>query len=79
MNPGAKNNFYISLGVWLMIIPLLGIPNVWRGRLVEVTGALVVGYAAWPFIFRKISQKPRVKKEKKEDKPSDTPPSSLPI
>lgn len=46
-----------------------------------LTGALLIAYAAWPTIIRKISQKPKVKKEKKvepilpaEPKEEDTPP-----
>jgi hypothetical protein len=60
----TKNNFYISLGVWLLLIPLLGIPNVWRGRLVMLTGVLLIVHAAWPVLVKKISQKPRIKKGK---------------
>jgi hypothetical protein len=62
----TKNNFYISLGVWLIVIPILGIPGVWRYRIIELTGLFLVIHSAWPAILKRVSQKPRVKKAKIE-------------
>lgn len=62
----TKNSFYISLGVWLIIIPILGIPGVWRYRIIELTGLFLVIHSAWPAILKRVSQKPKVKKTKIE-------------
>lgn len=59
-----KNNFYISLGVWLIVIPILGIPGVWRYRIIEFTGLVLIIHSAWPSILKRVAQKPRVKDSK---------------
>lgn len=58
-------NFYITLGVWLLIIPALGISGVWKNRLVVATGVLVLAESIWPILIKKVSVKPRVKKKPK--------------
>jgi hypothetical protein len=68
----TKNSFYISLGVWLIIVPILGIPGVWRYRIIELTGLFLVIHSAWPAILKRVSQKPRIKKPKVESKKEES-------
>ena len=35
------------LGVWLFILPFLGIPGVWKERLVAATGLILIGVALY--------------------------------
>ena len=35
------------LGVWLFILPFLGIPGVWKERLVAATGLILIGAALY--------------------------------
>ena len=62
-----KSNFYISLGIWLVLIPLLGIPGVWRNNLITATGILLLLHVLWPVFLRKISEKSKFKKREKKD------------
>lgn len=59
-----KNNFYISFGVWLVIIPLLGIPIVWRDALVFVSGIFFVLVSLGPTILKKLQTKSKPKRKK---------------
>ncbi|MEK7669412.1 MAG: hypothetical protein AAB350_02360 [Patescibacteria group bacterium] len=59
-----KNNFYISFGVWLVIIPLLGVPIVWRDALVFLSGLFLLLVSFGPAILRKLQSKPKVKTKK---------------
>lgn len=66
-----KNNFYISFGVWLVIIPLLGVPIVWRDALVFLSGLFLILVSLGPTILKKLQTKPKPKK-KQELKFSET-------
>jgi hypothetical protein len=33
------------LGIWLLLVPFLGIPGIWKERLVMLTGLVVIGIA----------------------------------
>jgi hypothetical protein len=70
-----KNNFYISFGVWLVIIPLLGVPIVWRDSLVFLSGIFLILVSLGPIILKKLQIKQKRKQElpKQELKFSDTP------
>jgi hypothetical protein len=41
-----KRTLIILIGVWIALIPLLGLPNVWKNRIVTVS-ALVIVYLAY--------------------------------
>lgn len=41
-----KRTLIIVLGMWIALIPVLGLPNVWKNRIVTVS-ALVVVYLAY--------------------------------
>lgn len=56
-----KNNFYISFGVWLVIIPLLGVPIVWRDTLVFISGIFLILVSLGPTILRKLQTKSKRK------------------
>ena len=66
-----KNNFYISFGVWLVIIPLLGVPIVWRDSLVFLSGAFLILVSIGPIFLRKIQPKSirRLTEKKKPELP----------
>lgn len=59
-----KNNFYISFGVWLVIIPLLGVPIVWRDLLVFLSGIFLMLVSVGPIILKKLQLKVKVKTKK---------------
>ena len=69
-----KNNFYISFGVWLIIIPLLGVPIVWRDALVFISGIFLILVSIGPIILKKL----QVKSKKKNFKESTSSPT-LPL
>ncbi|MFH0804136.1 MAG: hypothetical protein V1896_00865 [Candidatus Zambryskibacteria bacterium] len=60
-----KNNFYISFGIWLIIIPLLGIPIDWARILVFLSGLFLILVSLGPVILKKLQVKPK----KKQDSP----------
>lgn len=49
-----KRTLIIILGIWIALIPVLGLPNVWKNRIVSVS-ALIVVYLAYT---RSASPKP---------------------
>lgn len=58
-------NFYISFGVWLIIITQLGVPIVWRDSLVFVSGLFLILVSIGPIILKKLQSRP--KREKKQN------------
>jgi len=60
-----KNNFYISFAVWLIIIPLLGVPIVWRDGLVFLSGLFLLLVSFGPAILKKLQ--PKVKTKRKQE------------
>lgn len=62
-----KNNFYISFGIWIVILPFLGIPGVWRNTLVFLSGIFLILVSLGPFILKKLQIKPKLKKKQKEE------------
>ncbi len=59
-----KNNFYISFGVWITIIPFLGIPGTWRNTLVFVSGIFFILVSVGPIILEKLQPKIETEIEK---------------
>ena len=59
-----KNNFYISFGVWIALLPLFGIPGTWKNTLVFLSGIFLIIVALGPTILKKLQAKPksRIKK-----------------
>ena len=49
---------YIYLAIWLMIIPFLGIPILWKNILVFATGLALLVKLLSPIIIKKIGEKP---------------------
>ncbi len=69
-----KDSFYISFGVWVAIVPFLGVPGAWRNTLVTLSGLFLVLVALGPILLKKLQTKPKAKPRKKvELKFSDTP------
>ena len=58
-----KNNFYISFGIWLFIIPFLGIPGSWKDMLFAVSGGFLVIVALGPIVLKKLQSRPKNKKK----------------
>jgi hypothetical protein len=56
-----KNNFYISFGIWLIVIPLLGVPIAWRDALVLLSGLFLLLVSLGPTILKKLQTKSKRK------------------
>jgi hypothetical protein len=41
-----KRTLIIVLGIWIAMIPMLGLPNIWKNRIVTIS-ALVIVYVAY--------------------------------
>lgn len=77
-----KNNFYISFGIWITILPFLGIPGSWKNTLTILSGLFLVLVALGPGIIRRLQTKakPKRKRTKMESiatVPSETEPEEL--
>lgn len=57
-----KNNFYISFGVWIIILPLLGIPSTWKSSLIFLSGLFLILVSLGPVILGKLQTKEKPKK-----------------
>lgn len=42
MNTMKKRTLIILIGIWIALIPTLGLPNTWKNRVVSVSALLVV-------------------------------------
>jgi hypothetical protein len=62
-----KNNFYISFGVWLVVVPFLGLPIVWRDTLVFLSGVFLILVSLGPTILKKLQTKPKQKIKKSDE------------
>jgi hypothetical protein len=58
-----KNNFYVSFAVWLIIIPLLGVPIIWRDTLVFLSGLFLLLVSLGSVILKKLQPKQKVKRK----------------
>jgi hypothetical protein len=68
-----KESFYISFGVWLAIVPFLGIPGTWRNTLVTLSGVFLILVSLGPIILKRLQTKPKPRTRKKAElKFSDT-------
>jgi len=70
-----KNNFYISFGVWITIVPFLGIPGVWRNILVFISGIFLVLVSLGSILFKKLEIDTKLKINKKSVK--NNPPDAI--
>ena len=57
-------HFLISFGIWITIIPFLGIPGVWKNSLIIISGLFLIFISLWPIILEKLEEKPKIKKKK---------------
>jgi hypothetical protein len=64
----SKNSFYISFGIWIAVLPFLGVPNNWKTILTIASGLLVVVVNAAPIILKKVQSKPTRARKKSESK-----------
>ncbi|MEK7116806.1 MAG: hypothetical protein AAB837_01405 [Patescibacteria group bacterium] len=73
-----KNSFYISFSIWLIIIPFLGVPIVWRDALVFISGLFLILVSLGPTILKKLQTKSKPKRKQinelrfSEDSPNIT-------
>ena len=68
-----KNNFYISFGVWITIIPFLGIPGTWRNTLVALSGLFLILVSLGPTLLKKLQGKSKIKKKQNKFNSQDSP------
>ncbi len=61
-----KSGFYISLGVWIALLPFLGFPGGWRDILVNLSGIFLALTSLGPIVLKKLQTKPKQKKKKGE-------------
>jgi hypothetical protein len=59
-----KNNFYISFGVWIAILPFLGIPGTWRNTLVVLSGLFLILVSLGPVILKRLQTRSKSKKKR---------------
>ena len=52
-----KNNFCISFGVWIAILPFLGIPGRWKSTLIFISGIFLILISLGPIILKKLQTK----------------------
>lgn len=60
-----KSSFYISLGVWVALLPFLGFPGFWRDILVTLSGIFLALTSLGPIILKKLQNKSKVVRRKK--------------
>ncbi len=66
-----RSNFYVYFGIWVAILPFIGVPGVWKTYLICLSGLIIVFYALLPSILKKLQAKnPRPRK--KLVRPTDT-------
>jgi hypothetical protein len=41
-----KRTLIVMLGVWIVLVPLFGLPNIWKNRLTIISGLLVIAVAS---------------------------------
>ncbi len=58
-----KNNFYISFGVWIVLIPLLGIPSIWKNYITFLSGLFLILVSVGPSLIKKLQVKNTTKKK----------------
>ncbi len=58
-----KANFYISFGIWLAIIPMLGIPGVWKNWMMGISGLFLVIISLGPILAKRLQTKGRPRKK----------------
>jgi hypothetical protein len=58
-----KNNFYLSFGIWLIIVTQLGVPGTWMKILVFISGLFLILVSLGPTILRKLQVKPKQRKK----------------
>jgi hypothetical protein len=55
-----KSNFYISFGVWLSVLPFLGIPGSWKNILVSLSGIFLILVILGPVILKNLQIKSKL-------------------
>ncbi|MBN2094147.1 MAG: hypothetical protein JW740_02135 [Candidatus Zambryskibacteria bacterium] len=56
-----KSNFFISFAIWLIILPLLGIPGDWKNILMFLSGILFLLVLLAPIMTKKLEDSPEGK------------------
>jgi hypothetical protein len=68
-----KNNFYISFGVWLVVVTQFGVPGTWIKTLVFISGIFLILVSLGPAILRKLQVKTKPKKKQEKINLQNTP------
>lgn len=58
-----KSNFYTFFSLWIIMVPFLGIPGVWKNALVSLSGLFLLLVISGPSILKKLETKPKTKKK----------------
>ncbi|MBA3733304.1 hypothetical protein H0W91_02920 [Patescibacteria group bacterium] len=57
-----KKTFF--LGIFIFLIPFLGLPSAWKTLCITISGLILVGLSTKIILPRKVTTRPRTKKEK---------------
>jgi hypothetical protein len=61
-----RSHFYISFGLWIALIPFLGIPYVWKNYLILASGIFISLLSLTPILLNKLRTKPKIVRKKRE-------------
>lgn len=59
-----RNTFNISFGFWILILPFLGVPILWKTILISASGTLLILVGAGPSILKMLKEKPKIQRKK---------------
>jgi len=62
-----KNRFYISFGIWIAILPHLGVPSVWKTGLITASGLFLSFTFVLPLLLEKLRNDGATKEVVKEE------------
>ena len=60
-----RENFYISFGIWIALLPFLGIPSIWKNGLFVASGILLIIISTGPILFKAVQPKSKLKSKPK--------------
>lgn len=59
-----KNSFYISVGIWIVVLQFMGVPSTWKTALTIFSALIVILINLSPIILKKVQNKtPRTRKK----------------
>jgi hypothetical protein len=59
-----RSNFYIYFGLWVAVLPFIGVPGIWKVYLTCISGLIIALHASSPMIIKRLQVKaPRQRKK----------------